>query len=272
MSKDYKGAQQGAMGEGLKETITQLGLEYRLLTQFTSFVAVEEMMVTDGGQPRRVEVPVELPEGVSNNAIGDTADVEYSVNTGPTNFSTTTSTRQVKELPVQARNSPQSLATLSPSVTGNGRGAAGKTKDGEKSERKRSSTFIVDGVNTTDEAAKVDAAKVNNEKPTPEQQRQQEIVAKMHPSVVAILSRLISKGTQPTADEQRFVTDGKAEIQVWLFDKTPEALEELKQLGFEVSLDPKTSKLVIGRIAIEQLSALAELKSVRYIAPQIKRS
>ena len=35
------------------------------MTQFTSFVAVEEMMVTDGGQPRRIDVPVEVPEGTT---------------------------------------------------------------------------------------------------------------------------------------------------------------------------------------------------------------
>jgi hypothetical protein len=39
------------------------------MTQFTSFVAVEELIITEGGQPRRVEVPVELPEGVSYEGI-----------------------------------------------------------------------------------------------------------------------------------------------------------------------------------------------------------
>jgi Ca-activated chloride channel homolog len=53
----------------IREQITGLGLEYRLMTQFTSFVAVEERIVTDGGQPRRIEVPVELPEGVSREGI-----------------------------------------------------------------------------------------------------------------------------------------------------------------------------------------------------------
>ncbi|MBS1794461.1 MAG: VWA domain-containing protein [Acidobacteria bacterium] len=53
----------------IREQITSLGLEYRLMTQFTSFVAVEERIVTDGGQPRRIEVPVELPEGVSRKGI-----------------------------------------------------------------------------------------------------------------------------------------------------------------------------------------------------------
>ena len=41
----------------------------------------------------------------------------------------------------------------------------------------------------------------------------------------------------------------------------------MKQLGFEVVLDPKTAKMVIGRIGIENLARLVELKSVRYIAP-----
>nr|HQU82883.1 VIT domain-containing protein [Pyrinomonadaceae bacterium] len=59
----------------IKEQITSLGIEYRLMTQFTSFVAVEERVVTDGGQPRRIEVPVELPEGVSREGIfGDEED------------------------------------------------------------------------------------------------------------------------------------------------------------------------------------------------------
>ena len=69
MGQDYNGMQQGAMKPELKETITNLGLEYRLMTQFTSFVAVEEMIVTDGGQPRRIDVPVEVPEGVNRDDV-----------------------------------------------------------------------------------------------------------------------------------------------------------------------------------------------------------
>ena len=39
------------------------------MTRFTSFVAVEELIITEGGQPRRIEVPVELPEGVSYEGV-----------------------------------------------------------------------------------------------------------------------------------------------------------------------------------------------------------
>src|SRR5712671_5237584 len=63
MSQDFTGAQQGTMKDDVKQAITQLGLDYRLMTQFTSFVAVEEMVVSDGGQPRRIDVPVEVPGG-----------------------------------------------------------------------------------------------------------------------------------------------------------------------------------------------------------------
>src|SRR5439155_27066261 len=69
MSQDFKGAQQGAMKDEVKQAVIQLGLDYRLMTQFTSFVAGEEMIVTDCGQQRRVDVPVEMPEGVNRDAI-----------------------------------------------------------------------------------------------------------------------------------------------------------------------------------------------------------
>lgn len=49
--------------------ITKLGLDYKLMTAHTSFVAVEEMTITSGGQPRRVDVPVEMPEGVSYEGV-----------------------------------------------------------------------------------------------------------------------------------------------------------------------------------------------------------
>src|SRR5262245_58620507 len=75
MSQDYAGIQSGNTKPDVREAITQLGLEYRLMTQFTSFVAVEETIVTDGGQPRRIDVPVEMPEGVSRKGVfGETAD------------------------------------------------------------------------------------------------------------------------------------------------------------------------------------------------------
>jgi Ca-activated chloride channel family protein len=69
MSQDWAGLQRGNMKPALQKEITQLGLDYRLMTQFTSFVAFEERVVTKDGQPQRVEVPVEMPEGVSYEGV-----------------------------------------------------------------------------------------------------------------------------------------------------------------------------------------------------------
>ena len=104
MAQDYAGVQSGNPKTEIKDTITNLGIEYRLLTQFTSFVAVEERVVTDGGQPRKIEVPVELPEGVSREGIF--GDVQESVNVTSALMLVSGSgltTSQVQKLPANGR-------------------------------------------------------------------------------------------------------------------------------------------------------------------------
>ncbi len=69
MSQDFSGLQSGRARTEVREEITRLGVDFRLMTPYTSFVAVEETTVTVGGQPRRIEVPVEMPEGVSYEGV-----------------------------------------------------------------------------------------------------------------------------------------------------------------------------------------------------------
>jgi Ca-activated chloride channel homolog len=54
---------------GYERAITELALQYRLVSQYTSFVAVDESRIVGNGQPRRIMQPVELPEGVSYAGI-----------------------------------------------------------------------------------------------------------------------------------------------------------------------------------------------------------
>ncbi len=121
----------------------------------------------------------------------------------------------------------------------------------------------------TAESTEADAAYVRS-KPSPEELRHEQLRTKTHPSILEVIERLKKKDTNPSAEEARFIRNGKAELQIWLTDKSDEALAKLKELGFEVVLDPKTSKLVIGRLPIEKLEALADLKFVRYVAPQTR--
>lgn len=67
MSQDWNGIQSG--NSKYKADIIKVGLEHSLATQYTSFVAVEERTVVSDGKPMKVEVPVELPEGVSPLAV-----------------------------------------------------------------------------------------------------------------------------------------------------------------------------------------------------------
>jgi hypothetical protein len=104
---------------------------------------------------------------------------------------------------------------------------------------------------------------------SPEEQKRQQLQSKFHPSLLAVIDRLKDKKAAAGAAEAKFIHNGKAEVQIWLNDKSDETMAALKALGFEVVLDPKTARMVIGRLPIEKLAALAELKSVRYVGPQM---
>lgn len=82
MSQDWNGIQSG--NSKFKADIIKVGLEHSLATQYTSFVAVEERTVVSDGKPVKVEVPVELPEGVSPLAVpGGSLQAEYAAKAAP---------------------------------------------------------------------------------------------------------------------------------------------------------------------------------------------
>ncbi|MGB8931519.1 MAG: VIT and VWA domain-containing protein [Anaeromyxobacteraceae bacterium] len=57
----------------IEEAITDLGLSHRILTAFTSFVAVDSEVVNRTGRSATVKQPLPLPEGVENGAVGQVA-------------------------------------------------------------------------------------------------------------------------------------------------------------------------------------------------------
>ncbi len=282
MGQDYDGLQRGTMQPQLKETITQLGLEYRLMTQFTSFVAVEEMIVTDGGKPRRIDVPVEVPEGVSRQGVFGEEDRKQQ----DAGFAVSRSFARISSANAPASAVSQAVTVASsadPMQTSSAPSAQPTPSKAPKDKRNRSGS--VSGGSGSGIGAGSGrgvgpgsggnvggggyAGGGSGARMSPEEEKRQQLLTKLHPSILAVIERLKNKEAKPGADEARFIRDGKAEIQIWLTEKTDATLAELKKLGFEVMLDPKTAKLVIGRLPIERLDALAELKFVRYIAPQL---
>lgn len=66
---DLSGIDSGKPKADVKEEVTKLGLDYNLVTDFTSFVAVEEKIVNKDGKSEKVSVPVEMPDGVSREGV-----------------------------------------------------------------------------------------------------------------------------------------------------------------------------------------------------------
>ncbi len=220
MAKDFEGVQQGKPRKDVREAITQLGLDFRLMTQFTSFVAVEELIITEGGQPRRVEVPVELPDGVSYEGIFGSGDEHAG---------------SFRQHPMQP------AAKMSRSFLG--------------------------GKVARESVASSPPAMVDRTEPERDDSRLGDSSGKMDSTLQSMVEHVEKKSTL-SQNVAQYVTDGKVLLQVWLTDTNPETLEKLKELDFEVVAQPKTGRLIIGKLAFEKLKALAELSMVRYITVQ----
>ena len=149
--------------DALERAITNLGLEFRLLTPFTSFVAVDERTVTDGTQTRRVEVPAASVENlpVSFSAeYGQAGGAQTSVTVvssssamvGATETrATTTITTRVTEASLDRGNSAQSLFSI----------PAGVTQIGESRTRVQQGLISVTGQRPTSNYFTVDGLSVN---------------------------------------------------------------------------------------------------------------
>ncbi len=112
MAQDYKGIEAGVMRKDLEEAITQLGLDYRVMTQFTSFIAVSDVVTSPGVAPQRVEVPIAMP----GSAADQTVMVSSSLCTDSSSRSEVGSTivqRRLDNLPLNMQQ-PSELAKLAP--------------------------------------------------------------------------------------------------------------------------------------------------------------
>lgn len=161
MAKDMNGLQTGTPGDELREAITGLGLEYRLMTQFTSFVAVEDAVVTDDGEPRRVEVPVaapggtnvpgliagtNIPSGVAAN-VTVMASADY-IDTSSSDTSVVVDTKAIGNLPLKGK-SLQTLVELTPGIVPAGAGEPSNPlpyKFSVNGQRPSSNYFTIDGL------------------------------------------------------------------------------------------------------------------------------
>ncbi len=118
----YGNAAQGSSNPEIQKEITRLGLQYRLMTEYTSFVAVERKVVMDGSQPPRVQVPGKMPEGMNRNAVfGSTVDTAVMVTASADSMLLESSSSvdqvlprsPVSELPLVSRNAMDLVRVMS---------------------------------------------------------------------------------------------------------------------------------------------------------------
>jgi Ca-activated chloride channel family protein len=194
MSQDWAGMQRGGMKPEMQNEITQLGLDYRLVTQFTSFVAVEERVVTKGGVPQRVEVPVEMPERVSYEGVfGD------------------------EEVRALAVSSPNVMSRMVGRVASAAGGVAGGFYRAKSAPAPPPSLPTQAEVETT--APTSADRKISKDRALLE--------SKLHPALLEAFD------CWKSSKNCKSVTQGKVEVQIWLVAASREALDQLKSLGFE---------------------------------------
>ncbi|MBA3859457.1 MAG: hypothetical protein C0507_21340 [Cyanobacteria bacterium PR.3.49] len=80
MAENWFKSQIGHPDLEIEKAIVNIALVHHIMTQFTSFVAVDTDAITSGGIPVKVDVPAELPQGVSfERLFGKSSDIPSPV-------------------------------------------------------------------------------------------------------------------------------------------------------------------------------------------------
>jgi Ca-activated chloride channel family protein len=299
MSQDWAGLQNGTVKPEVQTEITQLGLTYKLLTQFTSFVAVEQRVVTQNGQPQRVDVPVEMPEGVSYEGVfGVDRSEKDSLALAPNNGLTMYATLQrAPAVVIRGRaqgggggmNAMVDPSTIGgPIATGSGGGigsgsgagmglpapATPQTAIPPNNPYKKWLDEDVAYITTDGERAAITAAKTP---PGAAQPSPASVPVLKAPSERAILESKLSPAVLQRLDcwkkeavACKLAPGGTVEIQLFLTEHSAAILDQLKAAGFQITKDRTKEKVLIGRLSLDKLIDLARLQTVKYIS-QVRR-
>jgi Ca-activated chloride channel family protein len=233
MDQDLTGAQQGRPDPAVKDQIVKLGMEYRLLTQYTSFVAVEETTITRDGQSTKVLVPVEMPEGVSYQGVFGERKA------GAVGGAGKLSSLGYARTDAAAKAMPMSPAPASVTV--------------QRIEK------FVDKSSPAEELATVR----RDESLTPEQRRERTLQIKLAEELRGLAAKLDKDGNFHKDTVK--VVKGRIDVAVYLADASEETLKKLQSLGFQTLVQPKSVKMVIGSIEVSKIEELALLEVVQRI-------
>ncbi len=261
MREDYQGAQSGQMKKELKEEITNTALKYHIMSQFTSFVAVDESVQTDKSG-KTIVVPVELPEGVSREmTTTDGASLSrtmYRHKAAGGSFASYGSSRRAI-MTYGSSPTPQELsATVGAPQSSFRPGTAG---GGSASAQAYSGGGIGGAANAVDALKSV---KANLAQPAVNLPSAGDKNSNEEKSVKKSRKKL-------SEDLTNFLTTNKndnAEIKILLDMQfiDVKTLAKLSRAGLKVDLIDSTTKKIIGTIKVKNVRTLTELTAVLKIS------
>ncbi len=235
MRRDLRALQNRTFPPELRSRIVELAVRYGIVTQFTSFVAVEELTVTSGGEPVRIEVPVEMPQGMSYEGVFGRAVLAPQ-------FGGVLVTRSFRAMGAPAGPGPMVARTAGVAMRLQADGAASASGPSE-------------GRLTVVEPVDIQPIQFGPRFKLAEPLR--DLSAKV---------RRDGRDGTLTVGKLR-VVHWRVDVIVSLRKLTSEVRERLESLGFEVKRESTLARVLIGSIDVRKLDALAQLEAVVWMRP-----
>ena len=244
MDRDWMGMQRGTPAHGLKEEIIKVALVHRIMTQFTSFVAVEETVVTEGGKPVRITVPVEMPDGVSREGVfGERGGIAAA---------------RPAAIPPAHQSAPAIMGKTAAKRTRNESVQAPSSVEPEKNLRRDVPTDRMKEAKQSHESGGGLLEQAEGKK--------------MSADLRQFVAMLKEKGrVRDYAQDRIRVTDGKITLQVQLASTSDDTLKKLEKAGLKILFSSSTARLVIGTIAVDKMMSLTELPEIVFLEPAADR-
>ncbi|MDK1022282.1 MAG: VIT and VWA domain-containing protein [Candidatus Hydrogenedentes bacterium] len=260
MAQDWLGTQLGHPDPNMREKVTKLGLDYGLVTQFTSFVAVEERVVNEGGETITIQVPVEMTDGVSYEGVFGVGRAR-KVAAAPSPLPRGIAQSRVQSLGYVvsgiASAAPMELRAIRSEEAERFSGARRLLKD-----------MAFDARNEAGEplALRDDADRIQPKpKPKPDAAA---IAEQINPKLAPELRNLAARVTGASYHLKGVkVENYRVEVFIRLFDDSTATIEALKRMGIEIVSHTRSSKTVFARVRVDQLEKVTALAYVRYVEP-----
>ncbi|MCA1960336.1 MAG: VIT and VWA domain-containing protein [Desulfomonile sp.] len=233
MEQDFMGIQRGAPKPEVKDEIVRIALAHRLMTQFTSFVAVEEAVVTVDGKPVKVTIPVEMADGVSREGTFGEADAMKS----------------------QTRMAPESAPVPQAAKPGVPPAFARGVADTVRSFRLMKAT----GGQIKAEGAEAGGSPLSRDDVRTPADDLHKLSSELRALVEPDGAQMPATKNSPAAE------DGKVKIRIVLSDRSDEVIRSLEALEVRVLYQATAGKTVAALAPVDKLRELVKLKQVIFV-------